>query len=183
MKILNIVFLFISLFAPKAFADGRLDMMGGFYSIDAKSNLGVGKLSSLGSYAVTYNYNFLDKVDFAVGYSLFFSKVFSGDMGYGPDLGFSYYYLTSSGPTVIKTDSVQLRVEEIVRPFFNLSFNQRQIQSTESSYAGLSLGLGAQFVTGQPYDLKGLVRYQSLNGPSGSTASFFDILIGISFGI
>jgi hypothetical protein len=105
---------------------GKLDMSFGGYSLSAKSPQGEGRVSGLGSYSATYHYGFFDKLDFSVGYSLFFSGIITGDMGFGPDLGFTYYPISYSGATILKTERTYLFVKDIWRPLINVSFNQRQ---------------------------------------------------------
>lgn len=169
--------------ASPALAVGKLDMSFGAYSLSAKSSQGEGRVSGLGSYSATYHYAFFEKVDFSVGYSIFFSGIITGDMGFGPDLGFTYYPISFSGPTVLNTERTYVYIKELWRPLINLSFNQRQFQSSDSSYAGLSFGFGTEYTWTENLDFKGMFRYQLLKGPSGAAATFIDILVGLSFSI
>jgi hypothetical protein len=162
---------------------GKLDASLGAYSLSAKSSQGEGKASGLGSYIVTYHYGLVDGLDFSVGYSLFFSNIITGDMGFGPDLGITYYPISSSGLTVIKTEGIYLLIKEQWRPLINFSFNQRQFQSSDSSYAGLSFGFGTEYSYSQSLDFKGMFRYQALKGPASTDATFIDFLFGLSISI
>lgn len=173
----------VLLLSSQAQAVGKFDFLGGFMTLSAKNDRGQGAISGLGSYVATYNYNFFDRVDFSVGYSLFFTKIISGDIGYGPDLGFTYFPFTSSSPIQIQTDRVLMVYRDTLRPFLNFSFHQRQYQSVEAAYAGFGLGLGAEYHWNSKFDLKGLFRYQLLTGPQQSTGNYMDFLLGVSFGI
>ncbi len=184
MKCFCLVIVVLGLFKSlPVMALGKLDMCFGAYSLAAKSSQGEGKASGLGSYVVTYHYGFFDGLDFSVGYSLFFSNIITGDMGFGPDLGLTYYPITSSGPTVLKTDGIYLLIKEQWRPLINVSFNQRQFQSSDSSYAGLSFGFGTEYSYYQSFDFKGMFRYQLLKGPASTAATFIDFLFGVSISI
>jgi hypothetical protein len=164
-------------------AVGKLDMVVGGYSLSAKSSQSEGRASGLGSYAATYHYGFFQGLDFSVGYSLFFSNFITGDMGFGPDLGFTFYPISASSSMEVKSENVYMLIKEQWRPLINVSFNQRQFQSSDSSYAGVSVALGTEYSFSEYFDFKGLFRYQLLRGPASSTATFIDFLFGLSFSI
>ena len=166
-----------------AWSVGKFDMMGGYYSLTAKAQVGEGSFANFGSYLATYNYSFLDSLDFSVGYSLFFADVVTGDMGYGPDLGFTFYPLTNSSSLKIITDRVQILMHEKIRPFINFSFNQRQFQSVQAAYAGFSLAGGTEYYWNSIFSFKGMFRMQLLKGPEGASGRYMDFLFGVSFGI
>jgi hypothetical protein len=170
--------------AQKANAEGKLDMLAGYYSLQATGTTGAaGARSGPGAYTATYHYGFIEGIDFSMGYSLFFSNMISGDIGYGPDLGFTYYPFTRSAGINLKTERIQLRLHDQIRPLVNISFNQRQFQSVQSTYAGFSFGVGSEYHWSDVFDLKGIFRYQNLIGPGASSATYMDFLAGVSFGI
>lgn len=157
--------------------------MAGYYALQATANNKSGSLNGPGSFAASYSYHFIDGLDFTVGYSLFFSKVITGSMGFGPDLGFTFYPLSSSGPINFRGEFENVYYRDALRPFANISFNQRQFQRVDSAYAGFSLSLGTEYYWNPLFDLKGQFRYQALIGPEGSNGSYWDMLFGITLSI
>lgn len=179
-KLVLISLLFLN---HSVFAAGKFDIMGGFYSLKAQANNKSGSLTGPGSYMATYSYHFISHLDFTVSYSLFFSGVVTGDMGFGPDLGFTYFPFSSSAPINFKGEFESVNYRDSLRPFVNVSFNQRQFQSVDSAYAGFSGSIGTEYYWNSLFDLKGLFRYQMLNGPEKSTGSYFDFLLGVTLSI
>jgi hypothetical protein len=169
--------------ASVAHADNKLEVSAGAYSLTAKTAKRSGSAASLGIYRLGYSFSFGNQFEFQLAYSLFASAIVTGDLGYGPDLTVLYYPVTDSGGTKVTTEKVVLSVEDVVRPFVTFGFHQRQFQSVDSSYAGFSVGAGAEYAWDPKYGLKGQVRYLMLNGPSAATADQLDILFGISFSL
>lgn len=164
-------------------ADNKLEFSAGGYSLTAQTAKRSGSLTSLGVYRIGYSYGFGNQFEFQLGYTLFMSDIITGDLGFGPDLGVLYYPVTDTGIRKVVTENVQLSVEDVVRPFVSLGFHQRQFQSVDSSYAGFSVGAGAEYGWSQDFSLKGQARYLILNGPSSATANQLDLLFGISFSL
>jgi opacity protein-like surface antigen len=164
-------------------ADNKLELSSGGYALSATTAKRSGSLAGLGIYRIGYSYGFGNQFEFQLGYTLFMSDIITGDLGFGPDLGVLYYPVTDTGIRNIVTENVQLSVEDVVRPFVSLGFHQRQFQSVESSYAGFSVGAGAEYGWSQDFSLKGQVRYLLLNGPSNATANQLDLLFGITFSL
>jgi opacity protein-like surface antigen len=164
-------------------ADNKLEFSGGAYALTAKTAKRSGNLSGLGIYHIGYSYGFGNQFEFQLGYTLFMSGIVTGDLGFGPDLGLLYYPLTDTGIRKVSTESIRLSVEDVVRPFMSLGFHQRQFQSVDSSYAGFSVGAGAEYGWTQDYSLKAQIRYLLLNGPSSATANQLDLLFGVNFSL
>lgn len=163
--------------------DNKLEFSAGAYSLNATTAKRTGSLSGLGIYRIGYSYGFGNQFEFQLGYSLFMSGIITGDLGFGPDLGVLYYPVTDTGIRKITTENVQLSVEDVVRPFLTFGFHQRQFQSVDSSYAGFSVGGGAEYGWSPAYSLKGQIRYLFLNGPSNATANQLDLLFGVNFSL
>jgi hypothetical protein len=159
----------------------QIDALGGIYSLSAKNEDGSGSVSGLGSGTVIFGLEVSPKIEVNLGYSLFFAQVITGDMGFGPDIGLNYFPVSGSRPLRVSTDQISLDITESLRPFVSVSFHQRQFQSIDTAYAGFSLGGGAEIPFSAGFDLKGLIRYITLSGPAGATATHVDILGGASF--
>jgi len=113
------------------------------------------------------------------GYSVIMSEGISGDMGFGLDIGLTFYPLTESQEFGIEEDNVKVKIDEIWRPFLSGYFHQRQFQSVSSSYAGFGFGAGIERLFNEKYGLLVKARYQILAGPQSSSASNIDFLIGL----
>lgn len=179
----SILALCLVLVSAEALARNKFEVMAGGYSLSAKSPKGSGSTSNVGLYRVGYFRSLDDQIDFTLGYTLFFSDVFSGDMGYGPDLGVVYYPWTSSGTSRLEGETYLMQFQDVYRPYFGVAFHQRQFQSVESSYAGFSASAGCEYGWAEKYSLRGEVRFSTLTGPNSATASQFDVLVGLGFNL
>lgn len=168
------------LFSSLAFARGKIDFVAGYFNLTAKNSRGTDSVSNVGAYQISYRRTFLQSLDLQIGYSLIASKVYTGDMGFGPDLGAVYFPFTSSGPTSLDTERVNLIIQEFFRPYFALGFHQRQYQSTQASYAGFSTALGTEYSLSHQYSIKSELRLINLAGPSQSTAVETDVFLGVT---
>lgn len=164
-----------------AAAGSKFDIMTGFFSISAKTDQTSGNLSGFGSYRFTYHYRLVDNLDLDAGYSLFLSRGISGDMGYGPDFGFSYYPFTAGGLIRASTKNVTYESMELWRPYVGLSFHQRQFQSVNSAYAGFGGSVGTNYRYSDQIDLKTELRLQTLTGPNKASATETELFFGLGF--
>ena len=153
----------------------------GAFTLQASTSRGSASIGSLGAYQIAYRFSVLTKVEVLLGYSMLASKIYTGDLGFGPDLGLLYYPLTSASPVRAQSDRVNFSFVEFYKPYFGSAFHQRQYQSTQSSYAGFSLIGGTEYFMNDSYSLKGELRIIRLVGPSQGTANELDLLLGISF--
>ncbi|WP_374001491.1 hypothetical protein [Bdellovibrio bacteriovorus] len=161
-------------------ADGKLDLMFGGFTINASTDNGSGSMSGIGSYLVAYRYPLSSSLELGLGYSLNATETFGGDLGYGPDLGLSYFPVTTTQTTEFRNADTSVRISPLWRPYFSLSFHQRQFQSTQSSYGGFGLAVGGEYQWRPDLSLKAEVRALGLSGPSNSKATEFDGFVGIS---
>lgn len=183
MKLVLWVSLFLG-FSTSALAQ-KLNFDFGFYSIAAKapSDSAVAtkdvKLSGPGSYSLSANFELRKPFEIGVGYSVFFSKGISGDMGFGPDF-YGYYFPYSNG-SAVKFESAQLSYKESeqIRPFVYFSFHQRQFQSVQSSFSGFGFGGGAEYEWSEQYTFRATIRSMTLTGPSKAQFDYMDFLFGI----
>lgn len=180
MKLKN-ASVFILLFAQTAFTKGKLDFTMGGFSLQASTSRGSASVDSLGAYQIAYRFSVLTKLEVLLGYSMLASKIYTGDLGFGPDLGVLYYPLTSASPVRAESDRVNFSFVEYYKPYLGTAFHQRQYQSTQSTYAGFSLIGGTEYFLNEFYSLKAEFRVIRLVGPSQGTANEIDLLMGISF--
>lgn len=162
-------------------ADFKLDTLFGYYSLNAETNTGSGKLAALGVYNFYVRKSFVPQFDFGIGYTLQMSKSFYGDVSYGPDLGFYYFPISNATPLFANYSTTRFQLNEAYKPYVGFNFHQRNYQSAKSSYAGFSLVAGCEFDIGLTFSLNSQIRYLNLNGPQDSKIQDFNLLGGLTF--
>jgi hypothetical protein len=167
-------------FSDGVLARGKLDVSVGFFSLQATTARGTSTVSSLGSYQLAYRTPVFVKVELLVGYSMIMSKIYTGDLGFGPDLGVVYFPFTAAYPLEAKSENVTFRTSELYKPYVGSAFHQRQYQSSQSTYAGFSGFVGSEYYLMDKVSLKGELRFIKLTGPSQGTATEMDVLFGTS---
>lgn len=178
---MKVILSVLGLWGLEARANGKLDVMFGYYSLQATTTRSAATVSSLGSYQMAYRRAFGGNFEILIGYSLIAAKVVSGDLGFGPDIGLIYFPFTSSAPIVANSENVQFRFREFYKPYIGGSFHQRQFQSTQSTYAGFSGSGGLEYAMSDLVSIKAELRLIRLVGPSQATANELDILTGLAF--
>lgn len=154
----------------------------GFYSIKAVapsgSTTGSIDLSSPGAYSLSANFAIRPQIELSPGYTVFYSKIFRGDMGFGPDFYLHYFPVTSGSGLKVSQGDISYFETEHIRPFVSFSFHQRQFQSVQSSYSGFGICLGSELQWTKISSLRTMFRTMSLAGPSGGTMNYMDLLVG-----
>jgi hypothetical protein len=174
--------IFTVFFSMSAWAS-KFDVLGGYYSLQAKTSSSTGSLANLGSYYVGFSTDLKPHLEVGVGYSLVLSNTFNGDSGFGFDLFANYFPWSRATHLSTQTSSYTWEMNEYIRPYVGLLFSQRQFQVVgSSSYAGFGVQGGFEYQLAQTYSLKTQLRMLYLSGPSKSTANFMDLLVGISYG-
>jgi hypothetical protein len=158
----------------------KLDWSTGYYQIDAKTKTAKGSISSFSTYQISSRHSLLRQVEVSVGYTLLFSGFFSGDMGFGPDLGLYYFPFTTAARTKMNNGPVYLEQYEPYRPFVVAQFQQRQFQSIQTSYAGFSVGFGTEYWFDPHFALRVWSNVSALKGPMGASAAEKNLLIGFT---
>lgn len=163
-------------------ADSKFSASAGYYSLNSKSDTASGNISGLGIYNINYSFQVLPRTELALGYTLFYSKTISGDMGFGPDIQVRYFPLTSPlGIKASSKDSFELSLTEKFRPFAGVGFVHRQFQSLNSSFAGFQFLGGTEMTATESYSYRVEVRHSILSGPSNSSLQQTDVLLGVLF--
>jgi hypothetical protein len=154
----------------------------GAYSIHAEppkdSTAAVVSLSGFGTYSVSANFRLRDPFEIGVGYTVFYAKAISGDMGFGPDFYLYYFPLNEGSGRSFQGEGVSFREIQQWRPYVDIAFHQRQFQSVESAYSGFGLGGGVEWQWTDNSGLRAGIRTMSLAGPSNAKLSYFDVLFG-----
>jgi hypothetical protein len=167
-------------FVPKVLA-GKLDLMTGYFDLNAKVGQQEGQVSAIGAYKISYAQNvFSDHLDLEIGYTLLMSETFGGDLAYGIEAGLNYYPFTPSTSIEGRSQNASLEITPLWRPFVGTSFNQRQAQSTNSGYAGFGVVVGTERALNSYFDLKTMVRYTFLSGARAATANELTVFVGIT---
>jgi hypothetical protein len=154
----------------------------GFYSIKAVgpsgSSSGTINLSSPGAYSLSAGFSIRPQIELSPGYTVFYSKIFRGDMGFGPDFYLHYFPLTTASGLRVSQNDVNYFELEHLRPFVSVSFHQRQFQSVQSSYSGFGFDLGSELQVSKATSMRVLMRTMSLAGPSGASMNYMDVMLG-----
>jgi hypothetical protein len=160
---------------------GKLDLMAGYFNLEAEVGDQSGSVTTVGAYRVSYAQPlFSEKIDLELGYTLLMSNTFGGDLAYGIEAGVNFFPFTPSESYEGRSKNAALEIKPIWRPFVGTLFSQRQAQSTNSGYAGFGFLVGFERTIENYFDLKALVRYSLLSGPRSATANEMVVLLGIT---
>jgi len=161
-------------------ANNKIDIEIGGYSLVAKSGTNSGNISSLGIYHIGYRRAVHPRIDIGIGYTLLFTKIITGDTGFGLDINGTYYFLGASNLVESQGTHSYLSYSEDLRPFVSLNFAQRNYQSIQTSYAGFGGALGLEKSIAERLSVKVLSRYSMLSAGSGATAQELSFLGGLT---
>lgn len=178
---LKYLFIIVLMISGPAFSKAKLDVMGGYFSLLAKTKEKSGSVDNFGAYQLNFRYAVTHFMEVAIGYSLIASKTFSGDFGFGPDIGLIYFPFTSANPISAATENVHYTSYELFKPYLTTAFHQRQYQSIQSSYAGFGFGAGSEVYWKSNMSFKVEIRYLPLGGPDSAISNELDFLGGITF--
>ena len=178
---LKTLLLLITMLPTFAFAAGKVDVLAGAFSINAKSGNASSSVAGLGAYMLDYRISFWSNFDLIVGYSIDASKGIGGDLAFGPDFGILYFPLTHSDVITASSDTVVVDFQDHIKPYVGGSFHQRQYQSTNSTYAGFGGSLGSEFNFWKSFSVRAEIRDIVFAGPSGATANEINALVGFTF--
>lgn len=165
--------------APARAQSNKFEFAAGYYQLSSDGSGTSTSVANFGTYRALYHHTFFANLEIVLGYSLFVSDVISGDKGFGPDLGLMYFPLGPASDVKIATDTVSLSFSEKWRPFGAVTFHQRSFQSIDSSFAGFGAAVGTEYDGGGFLDYKAELRYLLLGGPSNSSASQIEALLGV----
>lgn len=174
----------LSLCLSSAARAQKLNFDFGFYQIQAKppadsNNISEFSLSGPGVYSISMAYALKSNFEIGVGYTVFFSKMISGDMGFGPDFYFAYFPFSEGSGIQYESSGFQYRELQQWRPFGYLSFHQRQFQSVQSAYSGFGYGLGTEYQWTERTAIRGTVHMMNLAGPSNALFNYMDYSLGL----
>ena len=179
--ILKHLILGLFLLPQLSYSKAKLDVMAGYFSLKAKTKEKTGNVDNFGSYQLNFRYAVSHFLELGIGYSLIASKTFSGDFGFGPDIGLVYFPFTSANPIEASNENVHFQSYELFKPYLAAAFHQRQYQSIQSSYAGFGFTVGSELYWKRNMSFKGEVRYLPLGGPDSAVSDELDLLFGITF--
>jgi hypothetical protein len=156
-----------------------LDLLGGAFSLEAKTSAGSGSVSNIGAYRISLSQPVIPKLEAAIGYTLMASDMLGGDLSYGLDFTASYFPTSRSSNTLVETPQIQYEIRDIWMPYGGVGFHQRQFQSVRTHYAGFGAHAGVLRDIRENLRFKAELRYVGLAGPSGSTGSELTIVGGV----
>ncbi|MFN7685970.1 MAG: hypothetical protein ACK5QT_11235 [Oligoflexia bacterium] len=158
----------------------KFDVSLGGYSIVARSARSSGSVAGVGLYQFNFRRAIFPKFEASIGYTIYFSQIITGDSGSGLDIGLNYYPFSSSAEVSASAGGQTLQIEEVFRPYVGATFNQRAYQSTQSSYSGLGVVVGAEHSLWRYVSVNGALRYVQLSGGGGVTATEISGFTGLS---
>lgn len=161
---------------------GKFDITTGYFSLTGKSSGRESTVSGAGIYEASYLSSFKEKFEFFVGYSLTMTNIIGGDMSFGPKIGINFYPINYASNEIIQLEGKTIEVYDYWKPYVGVSFNQRQFQSVRNSFAGLGFNLGTEKYINQQITIKTELKLNSYTGPSNSTASEMNLLVGLVYG-
>ena len=174
--------LFILLCMPFTANATKVELMGGYYSLTAKTAVGSGSLSNFGSFYIGYAVPLATQFDMGLAYNLTLSNTFGGDSAFGFDVYLNYFPITRSSILDYNSDTVHWFSQERLRPFVGAGFSQRQFQVVQaSSYGGFEIKGGVEYQIKNSYYLKTEIRNLILGGPSKSSVTYRDLILGLSY--
>ncbi len=165
---------------PEANAS-RLSLQTGGYTLGANTTGRYNLLGSIGVVRLAFHLNVAPAWDLTLGYTVATSKVFSGDLAYGLDIGASWYFLGRAESQRVEGPQAEYSAYEVFRPFVAAGFYQRQYQSLQAGFGGFGAGLGIDFGVAQRWTIRPEARSLFLFGPNNSIAINADFLVGVSF--
>ena len=161
----------------------KLNLDLGYYTINADPPAGSGlasiSLSGLGTYSLSGSFEVLPSLEIGAGYTVFFAKLISGDMGFGPDFSVIYFPFTRAGAYKTDVPGIQYSEIEQLRPFAYAAFHQRQFQSTQSAFSGFGEGVGLEYQYDRTTSFRGTIRSMNLSGPSEAKFNYLDVIFGL----
>lgn len=160
----------------------------GFYSIKADSpstnstTPGTSvSLSGPGAYNLLAKFDIAPTLELGAGYTVFYSKGFSGDMGFGPDISLSWYPLNQGSGISVSRNSIDYFEIQSFRPYVGMAFHHRQFQSVESSYSGFGFEAGLEIQKDLESAFVASVRSMPLIGPSKAKFQYMDFIFAYQF--
>ncbi|MCS6838077.1 MAG: hypothetical protein NZ480_04455 [Bdellovibrionaceae bacterium] len=154
----------------------------GAYALNARTKDGGSlQMHRIGSYSLSGDFSLSPKLELGLGYTLFFSRVIVGDMGFGPDLRLLFFPGGTLTYDQVRDDYVSLKMIKLKSYFFSVGLHQRQFLSTETAYAGFSLGIGMRWLLHEQMALFSRLEGQLLTGPNRVQLQLFDLSAGIIY--
>jgi hypothetical protein len=180
-----LVFCFF-LFLSKAYAQGKAELSLGYYNFSVTNSVTQvkAKVSGVGYYRLGYRLKVFDSLEVGGGYSLIQSSFISGDVGFGLDLNLVFFPLTQNYQIQHEDSDHIIKIIEIVRPFLGIGFQQRELQSKNSSLAanfgGISFFAGTEVsLKNTTFSLKPEIRYSMMAGPGSVSATETSFSLGL----
>jgi hypothetical protein len=140
-----------------------------------------GTLSGLGAYQFSYKRNILPSLDVGLGYTALASKVYTGDINAGLNFMVAYFPFTLSQEEETQIDGQTLTFLEKWRPFVEVSYVQRNVQSTQTSYSGIGLAAGSEHTLGQQTSLLIKLDFTKMTGSRSTSLQTIEITGGLSY--
>ncbi len=160
----------------------------GFYSIKADSPSTSAtvpgtsvSLSGPGAYNLLAKFDIAPTLEIGAGYTVFYSKGFSGDMGFGPDISLSWYPVNHGSGVSVSRNSIEYFEIQSFRPYVGMAFHHRQFQSVESSYSGFGFETGLEIQKDIESAYVAAIRSISLIGPSKAKFQYMDFVLSYQF--
>lgn len=176
LRLLSLLF-FVSSLAYGGNEKLALDV--GYFALDASAGGESSSISNPSAFRLAFLKPLTEKVELNLAYSLILADFSGSDLGFGPDLGLNYYFLTSAADKKLETEEFKVRVSELWKPYLGLAFHQRNFQSVKNSYAGFGLSIGVEHRYERNLAFRTEARYIGLAGSGESEATELGLFFGV----
>ncbi len=175
-RLLSILFLTSSLAHA---SNEKLAFDAGFFALDATASGESSSISNPSAFRIAFLKPLTEKVELNLAYSLLLADFSGSDLGFGPDLGLNYYFLTPAADKKIETPDFKVRVSELWKPYLGLAFHQRNFQSVKNSFAGFGVSVGVEHRYDRYLGFRSEARYIGLAGSGESEATELGLFFGV----
>lgn len=173
----------LSFISWQARAGSKIDLMVGYFSLEAEVSGGKSSVSNPSAFYLGYLKPISEKIEIKLGYSLLLADFAGSDMGYGLNAGLNYFPLHSAQEEKFKSENIEVFRFENYKPFLSAGFVQRNFESVRTSYGGFGIGVGVEKFHTKELNFKGEIRYNQLAGPSQAKATEIDVFLGVVYKI
>jgi hypothetical protein len=180
MKLHKYIYIIFLLVLSLPAVAGKMNIMGGMYSVTASTDDTEGSLSNFGTYKFQYGTHVYGNIEAGIGYTLIMSDAVGGDLIYGLDIGINYFPVTPPTLSKFLSNNINIKVEEMWRPYLSFGFHQREVQSVKVSYAGIGVGVGMEGKLTNSLSFVSELRYITLAGANNGEANELEAVFGVS---
>lgn len=164
-----------------ACAETKMDAMFGFYNETGSTSTASKQISGLGAYQISYLKPFYGQFESVISYSVILSSIVTGDVTFGPSFGINYFPVNFADSEEHNFNKFKINLQDSIKPYVGIRFNQRQFSYMKNSYAGFGGVLGSEYQLFNKYNMKTELQMNSYSGSSDAKLSDINFFTGIVF--